>query len=83
MELNSKAKFLRFVKILVDETSRDAPLSKREILSRCREEGLVVGINAFDAHIEDMRQAGIIIQRRNVQGDTGGKYLYWYDDGWI
>ena len=83
MELSKKAKFLRFVKILVDETTKEAPLSKREILRRCREEGLTVGIHAFDGHIEDLRQAGIIIQRRHEENKNGGDYLYWYDSGWI
>lgn len=83
MELSNKAKFLRFVKILVDETTKEAPLSKAQILRRCREEGLTVGIHAFDSHIEDMRQAGIIIKRRHEQNKKSGDYLYWYDAGWI
>lgn len=83
MELNKKAKFLRFVKILVDETTKEAPLSKKQIIQKCREDGFVVYEQTFDDHIEAMRQAGIIIKRRYERNEYGLFNLYWYDDGWI
>ena len=83
MELSNKAKFLRFVKVLVDETTKEAPLSRKQILDKCREDGFTVSEQTFDNYIEDMRQAGIIIKRRYGRNEYGLYNLYWYDDGWI
>lgn len=83
MELSKKARFLRFVKILVDETTKDVPLSRKQIIQKCEEEGFTVTQQVFDDHIEDMRQAGIIIKRRYGRNEYGLYNLYWYDDGWI
>ena len=83
MELSKKARFLRFVKILVDETTKAAPLSRKQILDMCREDGFTVSEQTFDNYIEDMRQAGIIIKRRYGRNEYGLYNLYWYDDGWI
>ncbi len=83
MELSSKAKFLRFVKIIVDETSKDAPLSKQQIMRKCKEDGIPVTEQTFLNHIEDMRQGGIIVKRRYERNEYGLRNVYWYDDGWI
>ena len=83
MELSNKAKFLRFVKIIVDETSKDAPLSKQQIMRKCKEDGIPVTEQTFLNHIEDMRQAGIIVKRRYERKGSVLSNLYWYDEGWI
>lgn len=83
MKLSSKVKFLRFVRILVDETTKEAPLSRKQIIQKCKEDGFEVTQQVFDDHIEDMRQAGIIIKRRYGRNEYGLYNLYWYDDGWI
>lgn len=83
MKLSSKAKFLRFVRILVDETTKEAPLSRKQIIQKCKEDGFEVTPQVFDDHIEDMRQAGVIIKRRYDRNEYGLYNLYWYDEGWI
>ena len=82
MELTNNAAFLLFVKVLVNETTRDEPMTKEQIFSRCREEGYCPSSHAFYQYMKDLRQAGIIIGKRPVDGRLRGTMLYWYDDGW-
>ena len=61
MELTQNAAFLLFVKVLVNETTRDEPMTKEQIFSRCREEGYCPSSHAFYQYMKDLRQA---IERR-------------------
>lgn len=78
-----KAAFLTFVRVLVDETTEAEPLTKAQIRRRCEEMGFPVAAHAFDAHLREMREAGIIIKRRRAEDRNGVEYYYWYADGWI
>ena len=83
MELTQNAAFLLFVKVLVNETTRDEPMTREQIIKQCREEGHCPSRHAFFSYLEDLRQAGIVIGKKPVDGKLRGTMLYWYDDGWI
>lgn len=83
MDLTRHAVFLLFVKVLVNETTRDEPMTREQIIGRCREDGIVISRSAFFLHLEDLRQAGIVIGKKPVDGKQRGTMLYWYDEGWI
>lgn len=83
MSSSYKAAFLTFVRVLVDETTEAEPLTKAQIRRRCEEMGFPVAVHAFDAHLREMREAGIVIKRRRAEDRNGVEYYYWYADGWI
>ncbi len=77
------AKALVLLRILVDETREDTPLSKHQLIRRCEEEGCYLHPKTFDKYVRDMADGGIVIRRRVENGKERGANLYWYADGWI
>ena len=77
------AKAMVLLRILVDETREDAPLSKHQLIKRCEEEGSYLHPKTFDKYVRDMAEGGIVIRRRSEIGKERGANLYWYADGWI
>jgi len=63
MELTQNAAFLLFVKVLVNETTRDEPMTKEQIFSRCLEEGYCPSSHAFYQYMKDLRRRGSLSAR--------------------
>lgn len=80
MKTTNYARFLTFVRILVDETRRDSPLTQNQILSMCEEAGASVTRQTFNSYIRCMAEAGVFIRYKT---DRNGTKHYWYDQGWI
>ena len=75
---------LRLLKILVNETTEEHPLSEKQIVERCEKEGFVLYQYTFRNNLKILKDAGIRIDRRkDMDGDGWPCFLYWYADGWI
>lgn len=77
------ARFLTLIRVIVDETRKDSPLTQAEIIRRCERFGVFITPVTFNKYIKEMEQAGIFVERRFKEGKKKGAYLYWYDAGWI
>lgn len=85
MRVSNVASFLVLLRAIVDDTSKDAPLTKNQILRKCDEQGVLINPNTFDRYIKEMEEGGIVVARRFAveEPKKGGPLLYWYDKGWI
>lgn len=77
------ARMLVLLRILVDETRRDAPLTMGDILTRCEDEGAPMTDNTFSKYLNCMAEADILISRKLPDGMDKGPFLYWYENGWV
>ena len=84
MEIKSNyARFLVLIRILVDETRKEEPMSRAKIIRRCEEEGAAMNEQTFSTYLRHMAEGGIIIARKLPPGKDRGSFLYWYERGWI
>lgn len=80
--MNNKSLLLLFVRILVNETTEENPLSHAQIIERLAREGYWISDSTFRSNIRSMKDAGIIIKSRRDE-DRPSTYLYWYAEGWV
>lgn len=78
-ENQNQSRFLTFIRILVDETNKNAMLSSKEILERMKDYGYKLNRKTLYNYFRYAEKAGIIIGRVN----TSTCYYYYYKDGWI
>ena len=77
------ARFLVLLRVLVDETRKDEPMSMVDIQKRLQEYGAYLDEKTILRHIEYMEEGGVLIARRLPDKKQRGSYLYWYEDGWV
>lgn len=77
-------RFLTLLQILVDETSKDRKLTKRQLLTMFYEQThTFLHEDTFDRYISNMSEGGITIKREREKDKPRGAFLYWYAKGWI
>lgn len=76
-------RFLVLLRVLVNETRKGEPLSRAEIIRRCKEGGAEITEFMFNKDLRRMKEAGIVIRHETEVARMGSRNLYWYDEGWI